>query len=627
MTTPRLPPLPELIWKPDGTPVAAAMDDVYFSVEDGLAETRAVFLAGCGLPARWAGKDQFTVAELGFGTGLNLLALWQMWKTHRPSPTARLDFVSFEGFPLPRAEAGRALTRWPELSDLAKELLAKWPVRARGVQHIQLTDGVRLTLHIDDVARAMPNSRFQADAWFLDGFAPAKNTDMWAPELYPLIMARSAPGAWIGTYTVAGAVRRGLAEAGFEVSKQPGFGRKRDRLQAIAPSIDQPAQTPDPYALYSEPLPPQKIAIIGAGIAGACAAHAFLARGANVTVFDEAKAPASGASGNRLALLMPRLDAGDTGPARFLLASYLAARALYADMPGTHPVPIAQRPRNSQDTARFTKLVSDPPLPPDMLSAHPDGGFLHHGGLILEPAKLIPALLNGAALKLGKPIEIDLQARQIDGETFDAIILANGMGIASFPETDWLALSPRLGQVETGEHTDEDTSAITSGHYALALGRTRLWGATFEKTQSPTAHTSSAARATNNAALATLAAPDYAPEGPLTSRAGIRATTPDKLPFAGRAPNHKDTLGQFASLQHGAMPALTPPSHKGIWLLGGLGARGFTFAPHLAEHIAALAYNTPAPLGRIEAELVSPLRFIFRDLKRSKTKPQASQEP
>jgi len=614
MTPPRLPPLPDLEWKPDGTPVATAMDDVYFSVEDGLEETRAVFLAGCDLPDRWQGRAQFTVAELGFGTGLNLLALWQMWKAHRPSPAARLDFVSFEGFPLAQDAAARALARWPELSDLAAILLARWPVRARGVQHIELTDGVSLTLHIDEVARALPESVFQADAWFLDGFAPAKNSGMWAPELYPLIMERSAPGAWIGTYTVAGAVRRGLAEAGFDVSKQPGFGRKRDRLQAIAPAAT-PAP-PDPYALGSHEPPPKTVAIIGAGIAGANAAYAFSARGADVTVFDKASHVAAGASGNPLALLMPRLDAGDTGPARVLLASYLGARALYSRLPGVHPATVHQRAKDAVDEARFAKLLADPPLPPDLLAPHTDGGLAHHGALILEPTKLIPALLGSARLVLGSSVDIDLQTRRINGQAFDRIILSSGMEIGAHAETDWLPLSARLGQVEIGSAPENLTSAIASGHYALALGQQRLWGASFTPINTLQTPISTTATATNNTARAEITPDDWVSDAGVSSRAGIRATTPDKLPFAGQAPDFAACLTTFKTLRNGVAPTQRPPMHQGIWLLGGLGARGFTFAPILAQYLAACAFETPSPLGRSEAEIISPMRFIYRGLKR-----------
>ena len=177
---PRLPPLPDLDW-PDSqnsaAPFARDHGDVYFSGE-GLSEKRTVFLAGCGLPEAWAGREHFTVGELGFGTGLNLLALWDLWRRHRPSPTARLDYLSFEGALIQKADAARIHAAWPELGDLSQQLLASWPDRARGFQRINLPDGVTLTLAVDDIAAAIPQARASIDAWFLDGFAPSKNPDM-----------------------------------------------------------------------------------------------------------------------------------------------------------------------------------------------------------------------------------------------------------------------------------------------------------------------------------------------------------------------------------------------------------------------------------------------------------------
>ena len=613
MTTPRLPPLPDLDWKPDGTPVATAMDDVYYSKHDGLEETRAVFLGGCGLPERWAAREHFTVAELGFGTGLNLLALWQLWKANRPSPTARLNFVSFEGFPLARDDAAKALSVWQELQPLTNQLLENWPERARGIQQITLTDGVTLTLHIDDIAAALPNSQLQADAWFLDGFSPAKNASMWAPEIYPLLRERSAPGAKLATFTVAGAVRRGLAEAAFEVSKQPGFGRKRDRLEAIAPTRKNTA--PDPYNLGALSTAPKKIGIIGAGIAGASLAYAF-AQHADVTVFDHAPGYAAGASGNRLALLMPRLDAADTGPARALLSSYLFALRRYQGLSGTHSVSVHQKPRTPEEEIRFAKLLADPPLTRDLLAPHPDGGLAHHGALILEPGKLIGAMLGQTKQKYGQPCEINLDARTIDTERFDMIVLANGMTLKSFEQTSWLPLDARLGQVESGTARKSQTSAVAAGHYALSLDEVRLWGATFTPTNCNQPTLSAAASAENDTSLSAFMPSEWQPEQRAAARAGIRATTPDKLPIAGPAPNFDACLKSFASLRNGVAPSQTPPVHDGIWLLGGLGARGFTFAPWLAAHLAACAFGTPSPIGQAEAKLISPMRFIYRGLKR-----------
>ena len=210
----RLPPHPELNWRDDGTPEAAAHGDIYYTLGSGLAETRNVFLKGCGLPERWIDSERFTIGELGFGTGLNFLAAWELWVAHRPSLDAWLHFVSFEGFPLEREDAARALSNWPELAPYTEKLLTCWPHRARGIRRIDWPeDRVSLTLHIDDIARALSASRLEADAWFLDGFSPAKNADMWEASLYPLIAERSAKGASIrniyGRGTCATRIGRG----------------------------------------------------------------------------------------------------------------------------------------------------------------------------------------------------------------------------------------------------------------------------------------------------------------------------------------------------------------------------------------------------------------------------------
>ena len=311
---PRLPPRPDLSWKEDGTPVDERVGDVYFSRHDGLEETRAVFLKGCGLPEAWADKAAFTVAELGFGTGLNFLALWQLWRANRPAG-GHLHFVSFEGYPLDPEDAAKALGAWPELAPLTSWLVAQWPVRARGVQHVEWADeGISLTLHIGEIAETLPDAVFTADAWFLDGFSPAKNDAMWDDELWPMVAERSRMGAPVGTFTVAGGVRRGLVEAGFEVAKAPGHGRKRERLEARL--IHRAPETSDRLGLRPLNVAPKTVHVLGAGIAGACCARAFLDRGCKVVVHDKAGGVASGASGNRLALVMPRLDAGDTVQAR-----------------------------------------------------------------------------------------------------------------------------------------------------------------------------------------------------------------------------------------------------------------------------------------------------------------------
>lgn len=609
---------PELTWRDDGTPVASAHDDVYFSVADGLSETRAVFLKACGLPEAWAGADRFTVAETGFGTGLNFLALWQAWNETRPSPNAQLHFVSFEAFPLERDAVERALSVWPELAELSEQLLSQWPGPVRGVRQLSWPEaGVTLTLHLGDIVEMLPQAVFTADAWFLDGFSPAKNEDMWGPWIYPELAARSREGTRLGTFTVAGAVRRGLSDAGFEVERVPGHGRKRQRLEArFCPADDAqlPAKPFDLHAVFPGPMPAGHVVVVGAGIAGASVANCLAAQGAEVTVLEAAGGPATEASGNPLALLMPRLDVGDTIPARLLIDAYLAARALYAGRPGVAELDICQPVQDERMGERIRKLLLDPPLPLEDLEALQGGGLLHKRGMILRPALLIPDLLEGLDVHYNTQADDVFALR----DEYDAVVIATGMQAkATLP---WLELIAKQGQVDfvTGE-AEVEAAAIVSGSYALAYGDMRLWGATFEDVEPDArAKLSDVAQAENLSALEVLS-PYWirqAREGAVQSRAGVRATTRDQLPIIGAVPDYDATMVSFEGVRTGRRIFTDAPRLDGIYLAAGFGARGFTFGAWAGQILAAQMFGHPAPAPQVALEAVSPMRLILRQLKR-----------
>lgn len=214
MTSPDQTPM--LDWRDGAIPVSRRFDDPYFSLAGGLEETRHVFLAGNGLPGRF--RDGFRVAELGFGTGLNLLAVLL---AHRGP--GRLHYTSFEAYPMPAEDIARALTAFPEVADLTGPFLRQWAAGATEIVFPNLT----ATIILGDARRTLPDWAGQADAWFLDGFSPAKNPEMWSPELMTEVARHTAAGGTFATYTAAGHVRRALAAAGFTVARQPGFGRKR----------------------------------------------------------------------------------------------------------------------------------------------------------------------------------------------------------------------------------------------------------------------------------------------------------------------------------------------------------------------------------------------------------------
>lgn len=214
-------PEAEIDWRDQVLPVSRRFEDPYYSLEDGLAETRHVFLAGNGLPARF--RDGFAIAELGFGTGLNFLATWMAWIEH--GLPGSFAFTSFEAFPMGKDDIARALSAFPEVSKQAEEMLDHWSCVLSG-EPLYLGPA-RLWLVPGDARQTLPGWPGRADAWYLDGFSPARNPELWEPALMSHVADHSAPGATAATYTAAGFVRRGLAEAGFDVTRVAGYGRKR----------------------------------------------------------------------------------------------------------------------------------------------------------------------------------------------------------------------------------------------------------------------------------------------------------------------------------------------------------------------------------------------------------------
>ncbi|ETX13859.1 FAD-dependent oxidoreductase [Roseivivax halodurans JCM 10272] len=210
---------PETFWRDGSVPVSRHFDDPYYSLEDGLAETRHVFLAGNGLPERF--RDGFRIAELGFGTGLNLLAALALWR--ESGTPGRLHFTSFEAYPLPAEDMVRAQGAFPELAEIADELEPHWQAQAK---RIDLPD-LSFTLVTGDARETLPHWTGEADAWFLDGFSPAKNPELWSPELLAEVGRHTAPEGTAASYTAAGHVRRALDAAGLITQRVPGYGRKR----------------------------------------------------------------------------------------------------------------------------------------------------------------------------------------------------------------------------------------------------------------------------------------------------------------------------------------------------------------------------------------------------------------
>ena len=571
-----------LAWSPDGQPRSRLYGDVYFSAEDGLAETRAVFLAGCGLPDAWSGRARFTVAELGFGTGLNVAALLDLWRRERPAD-GQLHIFSVEVHPISAADAARALANWPELAEIAGLLLARWPGQALGLHRVELPElSAILDVAVMDVEPALEGWAGRAAAWFLDGFSPALNPAMWRDDVLTLVAQRSAPGARAATFTVAGQVRRGLIAAGFTVDRRAGFGRKRQRLEAVLPGE------------AAEPPVVRRVAIIGAGIGGACAARAVRALGGEAIVI-EAEAPGAGGSGNPAALVTPRLDAGLEAPAQLFAQAFRRAVTLYEALPGAIVARgVRQLATQARDTERFAKIAASDLFEPGSLEPA-DGALAQHSALVIDPATILaawtPQVILGSVQSLhrdgGGWSLRDAQGREL--ARADAVIVAAAM--ASVAHCPGLPLQGVRGQASFAEPFADPPDAVAWGGYVLPTRTGVLFGATHDRDDLAT-DVRAADHARNLAALAAVM-PELAPRlevMPLQGRASIRATTPDRLPIAGAA--------------DGAEP--------GLHVLTGFGSRGFSLAPLLAEHVAALAMGAPSPLAVPLAALVDPGRFRRR---------------
>ena len=638
----RLPPSPELEWSVEGAPRSAAFDDVYFSKGGGLAEAELVFLTGTGLPETWRDRDRFALCELGFGTGLNILAAWSAWKKTR-LPHAKLHISSIEAFPLARCDAARALAQFPEIGDLAAQLLARWPVPAYGPQRLWFPDaGLSLTLWIGDAERVLRGMRGSFDAWFWDGFAPARNETMWGKGIAREIARLSKPGARLASFTVAGGVRRALEGAGFTVEKKPGFGAKRERLEAVlgppapslldldvvAPSGTRAGESAGGPSIYPYVAAyPKRVAIIGAGIAGAATAQALTRRGVEVMVLDEALKLGAGASGNPAGLVMPRLDRGDGPLTDFFLASYLAAIATYEDLGVLEACGVEER-AGARDAEALAELLNDPPLPEDWFAALGDGA-LHKRAGIVRPRVAVEAMLRGAhkmfEAQVGAIDQTDdgWVIRAPDGRAMlkaDAVVLACGSALTRFAPARFIPIALSRGQIEWGAGVAPE-HAITNGSYVAPFEGGVLFGATFDKTEQEMPTSPSAESRAQNIEMLRAIAPEIVASidaSALSSRVSYRATTPDRAPVAGAMPDAEAWLAQYTDLAHGraVQSDKPPPAHRGVYVLGGLGARGLTSAPLLGERLASEMFGEPQLLSTRTLDALHPARFLHRALKR-----------
>lgn len=553
-------PPARLDWSRPGTPAAADFGDIYFSTDGGLEETRTVFLGGCGLPEGWQKAERFVIGELGFGSGLNFLATWQMWEENKPD-NAHLHFISVEKFPLDASQLEKALSAWPELSIKSKALLRAWPDRVKGLHRLHFGN-VTLTLIHDDIVPALESASFRANAWFLDGFSPSKNPDMWSSVVMKKIAGLSAPGARLATFTVAGAVRRALTEAGFDVERKDGFGRKRHRLEARLVGTAKDFK----YDMKNQPT------IIGAGIGGLSLARAFLRRGIVPKVVEDPDHIA--ASGNAAALIKPRFDLQDRPESRFFLSSYLYALEFYKDYSLSHG--ITHLAKNESEIERHRKLLSQQPLPKTHMEKAKNHALFLGRALAIDPLAHRQSVLG----------QVDYETHKLENlsNISSPVFLASGYGIRTLLP-DWPLRFSR-GQLSWAEGEKAFSESMSYGGYALPVRDKILIGATHDRlTLGENPFNLKPEDDKKNLDLyETYVGLEPTPSDK-PSRASVRVTTPDTLPAIGITRND-------------------------IQVLTGLGSRGFVFAPLLAEAIISKYLGDPLPIEKEVWQKLSASRLF-----------------
>ncbi|KAF6688277.1 bifunctional tRNA (5-methylaminomethyl-2-thiouridine)(34)-methyltransferase MnmD/FAD-dependent 5-carboxymethylaminomethyl-2-thiouridine(34) oxidoreductase MnmC [Pseudomonas sp. EKM23D] len=650
-------PNAQLDWDAEGRPHSRVFDDVYFSDQSGLEETRYVFLEQNRLRERFAALkpgERLVIGETGFGTGLNFLCAWQLFEQHACAD-ARLHFISVEKYPLTHADLQRALALWPQLQPFAARLLAQYHAIHPGFQRLLLDSGrVTLTLLIGDAMEQLPQLDAQVDAWFLDGFAPAKNPDMWTAELFAELARLAAPGSTISTFTSTGWVRRLINAAGFKMKRTPGIGHKWEILRGEF--LGWPADTAAPAPIkpwFARPAPvhgERSALVIGGGLAGCTTAASLAARGWRVQLLERHAGLAEEASGNPQGVLYLKLSAHGTALSQLILSGFGHTRRLLehlhrgVDWDGCGVLQLAFNAKEAERQAQLAAAFSPTllhVLDPAQAQARagvalehgglffPEGGWVHPPALCEWQARhpLIEVLQHRDVLALQ---QVQGQWQALDGDTVLAsasvVVLAGAAEIKRFPASAELPLKRIRGQITRLPQTVASQALATvvcaEGYVAPPRLGEHTLGASFDFKSDDLAPTQAEhlgnldmLREISEDLTQRLNA-DQLPVEQLQGRAAFRCTSPDYLPIVGPLAERGAFDQAYAALRKDArqIPATACPWLDGLYINSGHGSRGLVTAPLCAELLAAWLDNEPLPLPRSVAEACHPNRFALRTL-------------
>ncbi len=606
-------------------------DDIYHH-QEALAESQEVFLEGNRLYQRWHDNPDtpgFVIAETGFGSGLNFLTCRRLWHNCQRKP-AHLHFISTEQWLLTTAQFNRAYQDFSELHSDISCLAPVFKQRRAGFHRHRIDQNVTLHLLLGDTAACLQQLKAQVDAWFLDGFSPAKNPDMWSQSVCAEMARLSQPGTTVATFTAASQVRKNLQAVGFEMTKTPGFKGKRERLIGrfkAPPGAIKPKQ---PWAPTPRAKPrPKRITIIGGGIAGLCLAFTAKEYGLQVTLIDRADKPMSGASGNPYALMMPYLTAQPSPEALFYWRAFEAALGFYSPTVFTELAVQSTQQLPNRDARRS--------LPKDLIQAteqglrYPTAGFVDTTALAEALSPSVDEWLTAevAHIKQNRQGQWLVQDRhQNTVRCCDVLVVATGAQSMRLIPSLQAFMTVRRGQTECyhlPEWPPEFNQINLNQQYVIPVEKQQqvLIGGDYHHlnphdglsidnltSHDPQLNLNNWRQHNDSRALSRARL--------ISSRVGLRAGTVDHLPVCGPLVDSAQFKKAYADLHHGRHWQSYQPAqvYKNLYLLTGLGARGFTSAPLLARMLMAMVMGQPLPLERDLVKIVHPNRFLYRQLKK-----------
>lgn len=640
-----------LSWR-DGIPYSSRFNDIYFSNAGGLEESKHVFLGLNNLPTRWRDGNSFSICELGFGTGLNFLLSAQCWQ-ESSAPDQLLHYVCIEKFPLSTTDLEAALKQWPELSPLASRLLGTYPALVAGTHRLSFPEWrINLTLHFGEALEVLKKESHQFDAWYLDGFSPAKNNDLWSKEICQEMARLSHPETTVATYSVASAVRENLADSGFKVEKVPGYGQKKESLQgqySLPRELNHNDSSPPWFRLPNANRTRGRVLVIGAGLAGTAAAFSLSRRGFEVLIIEAETEIAQHASGNLQGSAVPYLSAEPTKMSAFYLQglSLAAAHLRFLNSKVSSPLwhecgalqlPSSERLERLCDTIaaadlnrNFVRVVNQTEASAlSGITLKSSAIYFPRGGYAL-PQKVCAAninasgrtqLIKSSAVKRLEKIGENWRAICAKGTTIaeaEIVVVANGSSASDFEQLNWLPTERVRGQLIelTANATSSKLKTVLcyDGYLFPEFEGHQVLGATFEHGDFSAAINEDH----NNTLLNRLA--HWADLFPLDTkgdaRVSFRVSSHDRFPYIGAVPEREFFLKEYVDFKRGFPPQRYKAARHipGLYVSASHGSRGIISTHVAGEILAALICGEPQPVNRELVDAVNPARAIMRELR------------